>query len=129
MTLFPKTSLRKRTRWVAVVLLVCIGFFHASAAFSVCLPSVAGQQQADVLNSEHASMRAADLLCKTHCDSTNSQASSASVMPLAHLAIAISYSLPVPARVEFLDSRQSAPELIESAAPDPVYLLSARLRV
>lgn len=129
MTLFSKTSLRKRTRWVAAVLLVCMGFFHASAAFSVCLPGVGGQQQAEVLTSEQASMRAADLLCKTHCDSTNSQASYASVTPVAHLAASISYLLPVPVQVKFVDSRQSVPDLIDSAPPDPVYLLSARLRV
>lgn len=129
MTLFLKTSLRKRTRWVATILLVCIGFFHASAALSVCLPSVGGQQQAEVLSSEQASMRAANLLCKTHCDSTNSQASYASVMPIAQLAVSISYLLPVPEHIEFLDSRRHAPDLIDSAAPEPVYLLSARLRV
>jgi hypothetical protein len=74
-------------------------------------------------------MRISDLLCKTHCDAENVQASFGSVAAPVYVGGCVVYVAPVPTRSLTLYARPPGPDIIELTAPDPVYLLSARLRV
>jgi len=131
-----KPSTRKISRWIAAALLVCIGFFHATVAFSACLPSaqtspqtVASGYDLSAAYAEHRSMRVSDLLCKTHCDSENTQASYACASTTIDIGVYVLYTLPVSMRQAPTQSRIPGPDIVELTAPVPVYLLSARLRV
>jgi len=141
-----KPSIRKRGRWVASFLLVCIGFFHVTVAFSACLPTPAspllgqavanddqaratGRELGSELSSEPVTNRISDLLCKTHCDTENAQASYVSVSAPPYIGAGFLYVAPVPMRPIALHARPPGSDIFELTAPDPVYLLSARLRV
>jgi len=133
-----KLSIRMRTRWVAAVLLVCIGFFQATVALSACLPTAETLPAGHDMHAGHAShgadadhsvMRISDLLCKTHCDAENVQASFASVMAPVCVGVSTVYLAPVLLRPLALDAGPPWPDIVTLAGPEPVYLLSARLRV
>ncbi|MFK7966901.1 MAG: hypothetical protein AB8C46_23320 [Burkholderiaceae bacterium] len=131
------SSIRNRRRWIGLALLFCIGFFQVTVAFSACLPSTASPHTEHSVSEHalggaetgHGSMRVSDLLCKTHCDSENVQASTTGALPPAEFGLMTLFAVPALEWRTVSYAVPPVPDLIEQAAPDPVYLLSARLRV
>lgn len=135
MNTIPMPSINKHRRWVAIAVLLCIGFFHATVAFSACLPSagpsliqaVENGLESPAGDAENTIIQISNLVCKAHCEAENSQIASA--VPVAFVGASVLYVVPASERLDILHAQQHDLYGIALAAPDPVYLLSARLRV
>lgn len=142
----PRRISRYR-RAVTNLVLLCIGFFHVTVVFSACMPfSGAGIEHAGSLVEAAGpthngslpfdpAMRVSDLLCKTHCDSANSPVS----QPLTYSPMVLWLIGPMwsfvqnwpskPVHSDLANRLACARGLSVTAEPEPVYLLSSRLRV
>jgi len=59
MNTFSLSATNKHRRWVAVFVLLCIGFFHVTVTCSACLPS-AGPSLIQLADSENFDLEALD---------------------------------------------------------------------